>query len=156
MFTDKVKEEIQKALKKYPNKRSAVMDVLRIAQRERGGHLTREDMDEIGGLLEMRPVEVNAAASFYTMYNVEKPVGKYHIQVCRNISCSLLGAENLIKYMEKELNIKAGETTPDKKFTFSTVECLGSCGTAPMMQINDDYHESLTEEKIDKILKGLQ
>ncbi len=156
MFSDKAKEEIEQALKKYPNRRSAVMDVLRIAQRERGGHIVKEDIEEISGILGMQAVEVNASAAFYTMYNVEKPVGKYHIQVCRNISCSLLGAENLIKHMERELNIKLGETTPDKKFTLSTVECLGSCGTAPMMQINDDYYESLTAEKIDKILKDLK
>lgn len=156
MFSDKAKEEIRQALKKYPNRRSAVMDALRIAQQERGGHLVKEDIEEIAALLGMQTVEVNASAAFYTMYNVEKPVGKYHIQVCRNISCSLLGAENLIKHMEKELNIKVGETTPDKKFTLSTVECLGSCGTAPMMQINDDYHENLTADKIDKILKDLK
>ncbi len=156
MFSDKAKEEIRQVFKKYPNKRSAVMDVLRIAQRERGGHIEKEDMEEIARLLGMQTVDVNAQAAFYTMYNVEKPVGKHHIQVCRNISCSLLGAENLIKHMEKELNIKVGETTPDKKFTLSTVECLGSCGTAPMMQINDDYYENLSAEKIDKILKDLK
>lgn len=156
MFSEKVKQEIQASLKKYPNKRSAVMDVLRIAQGEAGGHLTREAMEEIALILEMKPVEVNAAAAFYTMYNIQKPVGKYHIQVCRNISCSLLGAEHLIKHMEKVLDVKTGGTTMDKKFTLSTVECLGSCGTAPMMQINDDFHENLNEQKIDDILKGLK
>lgn len=156
MFSEESKKELEAALGKYPNKRSAVMDALRIAQKGNGGHLTKEDMDEIASMLEMRPVEVNAAAAFYTMYNIEKPVGKYHIQVCRNISCSLLGAEHLIKHMERTLGIKTGETTPDKVFTLSTVECLGSCGTAPMMQINDDYYENLTETRIDELLKKLK
>ncbi|MBI5643399.1 MAG: NADH-quinone oxidoreductase subunit NuoE [Deltaproteobacteria bacterium] len=156
MLSENAKKEIEAALRKYPNKRSAVMDALRAAQKGCGGHLTKEDMDEVAAILEMQAVEVNAAAAFYTMYNIDKPVGRYHVQVCRNISCSLLGAEHLIKHMERTLNIKTGETTPDKKFTLSTVECLGSCGTAPMMQINDDYHENLTEAKVDEILKGLE
>lgn len=156
MFSENVKKEIESVLRKYPNKRSAVMDVLRIAQRESGGHLTREDMAETARILEMQAVEVNAAAAFYTMYNIERPVGKYHLQVCRNISCSLLGAEHLIKHMEKVLNIKTGNTTPDGRFTLSTAECLGSCGTAPMMQINDDYYENLTENKIEEILHSLK
>ncbi|MEK7773037.1 MAG: NAD(P)H-dependent oxidoreductase subunit E, partial [Deltaproteobacteria bacterium] len=103
----------------------------------------------------MQPAEVHAAATFYTMYNVNRPVGRYHIQVCRNISCSLMGAEHIVKHLERALNIKTGETTPDKKYTLSTVECLGSCATAPMMQINDDYYENLDERKVDEILKRL-
>ncbi|MEE9614285.1 MAG: NADH-quinone oxidoreductase subunit NuoE [Thermodesulfobacteriota bacterium] len=153
MLSEKVKKEIEGSLKKYPTPRSAVMDALRVAQEERG-HLTGEEMREIAGILGMEPVRVQAMGGFYSMYNVEKPVGRNHVQICRNISCSLLGAEHLISHMEKLLDIKTGETTGDKKFTLSTVECLGSCGTAPMMQVNDDYHENLTEEKIEKILKG--
>ncbi|MBI1913075.1 MAG: NADH-quinone oxidoreductase subunit NuoE [Deltaproteobacteria bacterium] len=156
MLSEKAKKEIEAAMQKYPNKRSAVMDALRIAQQDGGGHLEKPDMEEIGRMLDMRLVEVNAAAAFYTMYKINKPIGKYHIQVCRNISCSLLGAEHLIKHMEKALNVKTGETTSDKKFTLSTVECLGSCGTAPMMQINDDFHENLTEQKIDELLRKLE
>lgn len=153
MLSDKAKKEIEAALGKYPNKRSAVMDALRIAQTDRGGHLERSDMEDVAAALEMNTVEVNAAAAFYTMYNIQKPVGRHHIQVCRNISCSLLGAEHIIKYIERSLNIKTGETTPDNRFTLSTVECLGSCGTAPMMQVNDDYYENLTEQKVDEIIK---
>ena len=153
MLGEKVKEGIKKALERYHTKRSAVMTALRLAQSERG-YITEEDMREIAEMLEVRPIVVQEVAAFYTMYN-KKPVGRYHIQVCRNISCSLLGAEHLIEYMERLLNIKVGETTPDGRFTLSTVECLGSCGTAPMMQINEDYYENLTEEKIEKILKEL-
>jgi NADH-quinone oxidoreductase E subunit len=154
MLAEKVKKDIEGVLKKHPTKRSAVMAALMRAQRERG-FVSEEDMREIAELLGINPVAVNEVGGFYTMYNVERPVGKYHIQVCWNISCSLLGAEHLIEYMERLLGIKVGETTPDKRFTLSTVECLGSCGTAPMMQINDDYYENLTEEKIEEILKGL-
>lgn len=152
MLLDNVKDEIQATLKKYPNKKSAVMDILRIAQREAGGHLTKEAMAEIAVVLEMQPVEVNAAATFYTMYSVARPVGAHRIWVCRNISCSLLGADHIMKHLEARLGVKKGETTPDKKFTLDVAECLGSCGTAPMMQIDDEFYENLTEQKIDEIL----
>jgi len=88
------------------------------------------------------------------MYN-RKPVGKYHVQICRNISCSLLGAEHLIDHVARKLGVRPGETTPDGKFTLAKVECLGSCGTAPVMQVNDEYHENLTVESIDRILDQL-
>jgi len=155
MVLDKVKSQIEETLAKYPNKRSAVMDVLRIAERAGGGHLTKEAMEEIAVILGMRTVEVNSAATFYSMYQ-HKPLGKHHIWVCRNLSCSLLGAEHIIGYIEKKLKIKNGETTADKKFTLDTAECLGSCGTAPMMQVDDDYYENLTEEKIDEILSKME
>jgi len=155
MIRENVREEILKRTAKYYNKRSAVMDALMLVQKDCDGNFTRGDMEEIAEILEIRPNEVNAVASFYTMYNDKKPVGRYHIQVCRNISCALLEAEVIIAHLEDVLGIKAGGTTSDNKITLSTVECLGSCGTAPMMQINDDFHESLTVEKVDAILKGL-
>jgi len=155
---EKVKDEIQGVLNKYPNKKSAVMDMLRIAQREGSGRLTKEAMDEIAGLLDIPPVEVHEAAAFYTMYRINKPAGRHRVWVCRNLPCSLMGAEHIIKYLEKKLGIKTGETTHDNKFTLDTAECLGSCGTAPMMQVDDDYFENLTESKIDEILaaKGVK
>lgn len=156
MLSDKAKAEIRECLKKYANKRSACMDALRIAQAEASNNITKAAMEDIADMLGMNPAEVNAVATFYTMYNVKRPVGKYHIQVCRNLPCSLMGAEHLIKHMEDVLGIKTGATTPDNKFTLKTVECLGSCGTAPMMQINDDFYENLDAEKIDGILKGLK
>jgi len=156
MITDEVKREIERRFAKYANKRSAVMDALMLVQRSSGGNLTKDDMVEVARLLDMRPVDVEAVSAFYSMYNVKRHVGRYHIQVCRNLTCSLLGAEHLIEHMEKRLNIKTGQTTPDDKFTLSTVECLGSCGTAPMMQINDDYYENLTVERIDEILDSLK
>jgi len=153
MLSDIAIKEIEKSIAKYPVKRSAVMDALHIAQKHNGGHLIREDMAEIAEILEITPVSVHEVAAFYTMYNVEKPVGKYHIQVCHNISCSLVKAEGIIDTIEKALGIKAGQTTEDKLFTLSRVECLGSCGTAPMMQVNDDYHEDLTPEKTKELLE---
>lgn len=156
MFSENARKELEAVLKKYPNKRSAVMDALRVAQKENSGHITKDDMQEISRILEMPANEVHAAATFYTMYRVNKPVGKYHIQVCANISCSLMGADHIIKHMERVLRIKTGETTPDSLYTLSTVECLGSCGTAPMMQVNDDYYENLDEKKIDELLGRLK
>lgn len=154
MLSTRTIEDIKRAIAKYPRKKSASMDALTIAQKE-CGHLTQEVLLEIASLLEMPPVQLNQVAAFYTMYN-KKPVGKHHIQVCTNVSCSLLGSEHIVEVLSKKLGIKKGETTSDKKFTLSEVECLGSCGTAPMMQINDDYYENLTEENIEEILKGLK
>ncbi len=155
MFTDEIKREIEGLFEMYGDKRSAVMSALFVAQRERG-HLTEADMREIADLLDIQPVIVSEVGAFYTMYNVEKPVGKYHIQVCANLSCNLREAEHIIAHLEETLHIKAGETTRDKKYTLTRVECLGSCGTAPMMQVNDDYFEDLTEGKVNTILSKLK
>ncbi len=155
MLADKTVEKIGAMMKVQPDRHSAVMGALWAVQQDGKGYLTRDDLEEISKILKIAPVEVQAAATFYTMYNVVDPVGKYHIQVCRNISCWLLGAEKIIAHIEKILDIKTGGTTADKRFSLKTVECLGSCGTAPMMQINDDYYENLTFESVDQILKNL-
>lgn len=152
MLTETMIEKIQALEALYPDKRSLVMGALWVVQRTRGWKLTRKDLEDIAEFLNISPVEVQAVATFYTMYNVIEPIGRYHIQICQNISCSLLGAELLIEHLEKVLSIKPGEITEDKKFSLTTVECLGSCGTAPMMQINDDYYENLTVERVDEIL----
>jgi len=152
MLTEQMIKEIKALEILYPDKRSLVMGALWVVQRARAWKLTQADLEAVAQLLDLSPVEVQSVATFYTMYNVIEPMGRYHIQVCQNISCTLLGAENLIAHLEKTLGIKPGETTADKKFSITTVECLGSCGTAPMMQINDDYYESLTVEKVDEIL----
>lgn len=154
MLSKEAVEKIAEVQKKYPSRRSAVLPSLYIAQEEQG-YVTQEAMAQIAKILELPPNQVFESATFYTMYN-KKPVGKYHIQVCTNLSCSLLGAEHIVEYISKKIGVASGETTADKKFTLKTVECLGSCGTAPMMQLNDDYHEDLTEEKIDKILDSLE
>ena len=153
ILSEETLKKIEEVQKKYPTKRSAVLPSLYLAQAEQG-YVTKEAMAEIAELLSVPPIQVYESATFYTMYN-KKPVGRNHIQVCTNLSCSLLGAEHIVEYISKKIGVSKGKTTEDSKFTLSTVECLGSCGTAPMMQINDDYHEDLTEEKIDKILDGL-
>ena len=145
-------EEIKALETLYPDKRSLVMAALWVVQRARAWKLTKADLEDVAGLLAISPVEVQAVATFYTMYNLTEPMGRYHIQICQNISCTLLGAEDLIQHLQNVLGIKPGETTEDKRFSLTTVECLGSCGTAPVMQINDDYHESLTVDKVDEIL----
>jgi NADH-quinone oxidoreductase E subunit len=152
-FSDTARRELEAILSRYPDKEAAILPALHLAQRE-FGYVSDEAIVYVAGLLGFTPARIEGVATFYTMYN-RKPVGKYHVQVCRNISCSLMGAEHLIEHVSKKLGIKPGETTPDGRFTLSKAECLGSCGTAPVMQVNDDYHEELTEEKIDVLLDGL-
>jgi len=153
-FTDKARQEFEWLLTRYPNKEAAILPTLHLAQRD-FGYVSDEAIGYVAGLLGFTTARIEGVATFYTMYN-RKPVGKYHVQICRNISCSLMGAEHLIDAASRKLGIKPGETTRDGKFTLSKVECLGSCGTAPVMQVNDDYHEELTEEKMFAILDGLK
>lgn len=139
---------------KYPRRKSVILPALTVAYRQ-VGHLSDQIYREISDIIEVPYIEVAEAASFYTMFPKE-PVGKYLIQVCHNISCALLGADSLVGYLEEKLGIKKGETTPDNLFTLISVECLGSCASAPMMQINDKYYENLTREKVDRILEELR
>ena len=141
-------------LARYPDRQAAILPTLHLAQRE-FGFLSPETISYVAALLGFTPAQIEGVATFYTMYH-RKPVGKYHLQVCRNLSCSLMGAEHLIEHMSRKLGIKPGGTTADGTFTLSTVECLGSCGTAAVMPVHDDYHEDLTEESIDAILDGLR
>jgi len=127
---------------------------LHIAQQE-FGFIPVEAERSVAEMLGIKPVQVREAVTFYTMLH-SQPVGKYHIQVCSNLSCSLLGAEKLIDYLKEKLKIELGQTTPDGKFTLSTVECLGACEEAPCMQINFDYYGDLNKKKIDSILNGLK
>jgi NADH-quinone oxidoreductase subunit E len=152
-FSDEAMNAAQTIIKYYPagKQKSAVIPILHIAQAEFGGWLSPESMDYVASLLNIKPVEVFEVASFYSMFNL-KPVGKCTLEVCRTSSCWLCGAEDIVKYIEKKLNIKDGETTSDGMFTLKTVECLGSCGTAPMLQCGASYHENLTYEKVDKII----
>ena len=152
-FSESTRREFEGLLSRYPDKEAVILPALYLAQRE-FGYVSDEAIVYIADLVGVPPAFIEGVATFYTMYN-RKPVGKYHVQICRNISCSLLGAEHLIEHVSKRLGIKPGETTPDGKFTLSKAECLGSCGTAPVMQVNDDYHEDLTQEKIDALLDRL-
>jgi len=153
-FSDETRERIEKLKGRYPDSQALLLPVLHFAQDE-FGYISPEVEKYVAEYLELPVTHVHGVATFYTMYN-KKPVGKYHVQVCTNIACSLLGADHIVKYLEKKLGIKPGETSEDDRFTLSEVECLGSCGTAPVMQINDYYYENLDEEKIDEILEGLE
>ena len=153
-FSADKQKEFDTLLPRYPHKEAAMLPTLRLAQEE-FGYVSSDVIEFVAGLLEVPVARVKAVASFYTMYD-KKPVGKHHIQVCQNLSCSLMGCETIIEHLERKLGIKVGETTSDERFTLTRVECLGACGTAPVMQINDDYYEDLTAEKVDKILEGLK
>jgi NADH-quinone oxidoreductase subunit E len=145
---------IQKELKRYEQKLSALIPCLFEAQKV-FGHITPEVIDLLAMEMDIPPSRVSEVANFYTMFN-KKPVGKYHIQVCTNISCAMVGARETAAYICHRLGVRPEQMSPDGRFTVSHVECLGSCGTAPMAQINDDYHENLTHAKIDKLLETLK
>lgn len=153
-LSEKYKDEITELLSRYPVKRSALIPLLYLAQREEG-YVTEASMKEIARLLGLTPPQVYETATFYTMLNLKK-VGRFHIQVCTSLMCALVGSDTVIGWITARLGIGPGETTTDGLFTLSTVECLAACGTGPMMQINEDYYERLTEEKVDRILADLR
>jgi NADH-quinone oxidoreductase subunit E len=146
-------EKVDKIIARYPEGRqkSALLPVLHVAQ-EQFGWLSVETMDYVASLLSIDPIEVYEVASFYSMYNL-KPVGKYMFEVCQTGPCMLRGCDDIIAYIGEKLNIKPGETTADGMFTLKTVECLGACGYAPMMQLGKFYKEHLTKEKVDAIIE---
>ena len=154
MLKEKYKDEIEQILSRYPVRRSAMLPLLYLAQREEG-YVSETAMKEIAGILKVTPPQVYETITFYTMLNL-KPVGRFHIQVCKSLMCALVGSDNLLEWLHARLGIKPGETTPDRLFTLSTVECLAACGTGPMMQVNDDYYERLTDDKVGDILADLK
>lgn len=153
-FNDIQKQEFTRLVSRYPSerKKSALLPVLHLAQDSFGGWLSAETMDYVAGLLEITPIEVYEVASFYSMYNL-KPVGKYLFEVCQTGPCMVNGSDEIIAYIKERLHINAGETTQDGLFTLKTVECLGACGYAPMMQFGMHYKEHLTKEKVDSIIE---
>jgi NADH-quinone oxidoreductase subunit E len=156
-FSEARMAEIRELLTHYPDNqsRSALIPVLHMAQSDFDGWLSVPVMDYVASVLNLLPIQVYEVASFYSMFNL-KPVGNYLIEVCRTSSCWLCGAEDIIAHLENKLGIKVGQTTPDGMFTLKAVECLGSCGTAPMMQVGADYHENLTIQKVDAILEDFK
>ncbi|MES2429594.1 MAG: NAD(P)H-dependent oxidoreductase subunit E [Bacteroidota bacterium] len=152
-FNDKSLAKVAEIIKRYPEgkQKSALLPVLHMAQDEFGGWLDVPVMDYVATLLSIEPIEVYEVASFYSMYNL-KPVGKYMFEVCQTGPCMVNGSDNIIDYIKEKLNIKVGETTADGMFTLKTVECLGACGYAPMMQLGKHYREHLTKEKVDAII----
>lgn len=154
MLFEKHQSYIEDLLGRYPIKRSALLPLLNLAQKEEG-YVSEVAMKEIAGILDLTPPQVYETATFYTMLNL-KPLGKFHVQVCKSLMCALVRADDLLAWLQKHLGIGLGQTTSDGVFTLSAVECLGSCGTGPMMQVNDDYYEKLTEEKVGQILQDLK
>ena len=152
-FNDETLALVNKIIQRYPEgkQKSAVIPILHIAQAEFNGWLSAPVMDYVASILNIQPIEVYEVASFYSMFNL-KPVGKCVVEVCRTSSCWLRGAEDVIHHIENKLGITVGETTADGMFTLKTVECLGSCGTAPMLQCGADFYENLTLEKVDVLL----
>jgi NADH-quinone oxidoreductase E subunit len=153
-FSEKYKDEIADILSRYEVRRSALIPLLYVAQRDHG-YVTETAMQEIAQLLRLTPPQVYETITFYTMFNL-KPVGKFHIQVCKSLMCALVGSDTVIEWVKTKLGIAPGESTADGLFSLSVVECLAACGTGPMMQINDDYYEQLTEGKLDQILSDLR
>jgi NADH-quinone oxidoreductase E subunit len=139
---------------RYPTTKALVLPALWIAQ-EQEGFVSEDMMKEIAGVLDVPFSHVLGVVTFYTMLN-KTPKGKHHIEVCTNVSCMLRGSHSILERLEKRLGIAAGETSPDGKWTLSEAECLGSCGTAPMFAVGDEYYENLTPEKVDRILDGLK
>ncbi len=153
MLLTRFKGEVEVILSRYPVKRSALLPLLNLAQREEG-YVSESAMRDIAKVLDLTPPQVFETVTFYTMFNL-KPIGKFHLQVCKSLMCALVGSDDVVGWISKKLNIASGQTTSDNVFTLSVVECLGSCGTGPMMQVNDDYYEQLTEEKVGRILDDL-
>lgn len=153
-FNETQLTEFNRLVARYPEgkQKSALLPVLHLAQDSFGGWLSSETMDYVAELLHITPIEVYEVATFYSMYNL-KPVGKYMFEVCQTGPCMLRGSDDIVAYIDEKLGIKPGETTADGIFTLKTVECLGACGYAPMMQLGKNYREHLTKEKVDSIIE---
>lgn len=156
-FSEESLALVKRIIARYPEGRqkSALLPVLHLAQAEFDGWLSPEVMEYVASLLNIKPIEVYEVATFYSMYNLQ-PVGKCLLEVCQTGPCWLRGADDIVAHLENKLGIKAGETTADGMFTLKTVECLGSCGTAPMLQCGADYYEDLTTEKVDAMLEKMK
>lgn len=149
-----LRETLDTIVSRYPHKRAALLPVLHAIQGA-VGQIGTEEEKQAATLLDIEPLEVREVVTFYSMF-LKRAVGRHHIQICANLSCSLLGAGRLIEFLEGKLGIKPGETSEDGRFSLSTVECLGACEQAPCMMVNFDYYGNLTEERIEKILDGLE
>lgn len=153
-FSEQKLQEVKNIVARYPEgkQKSALIPVLHLAQQEFGGWLDVPVMDYVAELLQLKSIEVYEVATFYSMFNL-KPVGRYMFEVCQTGPCMVRGCDDIIAYIGEKLNIKPGETTADGMFTLKTVECLGACGYAPMMQMGKFYKEHLTREKVDQIIE---
>ena len=153
-FSDTQLEAVRRLQALYPDPRAALLPVLRMAQ-EGFGHISPEVETYVGSLFDLSPAHVHEVVTFYTLF-FREPVGRHVVSVCHNLTCSLLGAENVLAYLQERLGIEPGETTPDGRVTLLRVECLCACEIAPMMQVDDDYVGPLTRERVDRVLESLQ
>ncbi|HXV77216.1 MAG TPA: NAD(P)H-dependent oxidoreductase subunit E [Candidatus Polarisedimenticolaceae bacterium] len=153
MFGPEFEKRVDALIGNYPEPRAALLPILWEIQRERGW-IDGDCEEWAGKRVGVSAAHVHGVVTFYTMYK-QRPSGKYHIQVCTTLSCMLRGSDELLDHLERKLGIGVGEVTADGRFSLQRVECLGSCGTAPMFQLNDDYHEDLTPERVDRLLDGL-
>jgi NADH-quinone oxidoreductase E subunit len=154
MLSPDARQKIEKLTKVYETSQSALIPALHIAQADQTW-LSEETQREVAQLLGLTAQSVRQVVTFYTMFH-QKPVGRHLIQVCRNLSCTLLGGQKLQKQIQDKLNLKDGETTQDGRFTYVSVECLGSCGTAPVLMVNDRYYENITPRDVDRLLDELK
>jgi len=153
-LSDFEKEQIEQFCKKYPDRKSAVMDSLRMIQQSRR-FIPTEERGELAAILGMPEKDIEGVISFYTMYT-EEPLGKHHIQVCTNISCKLRGGDEIYEFVKVQTNLKNGETDPNGLFSLEEVECMGACGGAPMIAINEHFYEKIDKETISKLLGSLR
>ena len=153
-MSEQAEKRIEEIKKLYPDAKSAVMPALYLAQEELGS-ITDQAVEWVSEKVGIAPVHVREVATFYTMY-YKKPVGRYHFQVCRTLSCALCGARAITEHLHKRFGLKPGEVSKDGMWSFEEVECLGSCGTAPMCEINDTYFENLTPAKVDEIISRIE
>lgn len=153
-LSEEQEKKLTEILSRYPNKMAACIPALHLCQEANENWVNEDVIRFVAERLELSTSHVQGVATFYHLFNREKP-GKHQVWVCHTLSCALRGGESLVKHCEKKLGIHVGETTPDGKVTLRTAECLASCGTGPMMQVNKEYHEALTTENVDKILDGL-
>ncbi len=147
--------KVKKELVRYEDKLSAIIPALYLAQKENKGWISEEVIHHLSTVMDIPTSRINEVFKFYSMFN-QKPVGRYHIQVCTTLSCAINGARELADHVCKELKVGYGQVTEDGKYSVNRVECLGSCGTAPMMQVNETYHENLTPEMAMNILRGMK
>lgn len=152
-FSSELQKKIRDLAALYPSKQAALLPVLHLVQNERGS-IAPEDERTVAEVLGIKPIKVREVVTFYTMFN-RRPVGKYHVQVCSNLSCSLAGGERIVDYLKVKLGVRLGETTSDGRFTLTEVECLGACEAAPCMMVNFDYHLNLDRDTVDRILDRL-
>ena len=153
-FSEEAKQKYKRILSHYPEKRAALVPVLALAQRE-FGWISQDVADYVGALMDYPPSDVLSVATFYTLLR-KKPVGKYHLEICRNVSCWLMGANNCMAETQRLLGVEAEQITPDGKFSWNFTECLASCGTGPAMQVGDRYFEDLTPARLTEIIESLR